>query len=62
MKKITASEFWYLFLVAIIVLLIGNMGCNKHSYMSNGCPAGKEKKYSADPKQKFAYKKYTTQW
>lgn len=62
MKKITASDFWFLVIVATVIVLIGTMGCNKHSYMSNGCPGSKEKNYRADPKQKFAYKKYTTQW
>jgi S-adenosylmethionine:diacylglycerol 3-amino-3-carboxypropyl transferase len=34
MKKITASDFWFLVIVATVIVLIGTMGCNKHSYMT----------------------------
>ncbi len=62
MKKITASDFWFMVIVAVTMLLIVCMGCSSKTYMANGCPAGKPKKYNAEPKEKFAYKKYTTQW
>ncbi len=47
MKKITASDFWFLMVVATMMLLIVTMGCNKRTYMANGCPASKFKKFSS---------------